>query len=55
VALAGWVFLFHTTGRQPKLYGVGVVALGILSFLVWSRATRRWPFATLPHPETTSA
>jgi amino acid transporter len=44
VALAGWVFLFHTTELKPKLYGVGVVTLGLVSFLVWSRVTRRWPF-----------
>jgi hypothetical protein len=26
------------------LFGVGVLALGCVVFLLWSRNTRRWPF-----------
>lgn len=45
VALLGWAFLFWTTGVVPKLYALGVIFLGVLCFIVWSRWTRRWPFA----------
>jgi amino acid transporter len=45
VALSGWIFLFWTSGPLPKLYALGVVILGIILFLVWSRWTKRWPFA----------
>jgi amino acid transporter len=50
VALAGWIFLFATSGAKAILYGLGSLVLGVVFFLVWSWRTRRWPFAT-----TTSA
>jgi len=46
VALAGWIFLFSTSGRTTMLYAAGVISLGIVSFLIWSRWTKRWPFQT---------
>jgi amino acid transporter len=45
LALAGWIFLFATSGRTTILYAFAVVALGLMAFLIWSRTTRRWPFA----------
>ena len=44
VALAGWIFVFATTQVAVILFGVGVLALGCLAFLLWSWNTRRWPF-----------
>jgi len=44
VALAGWIFVFATTQLEVILFGVGVLALGGLTFLVWSWRTGRWPF-----------
>ena len=44
VALAGWIFLFSTSGRTTMLYAAGVIGLGIVSFLVWSKWTKCWPF-----------
>jgi amino acid transporter len=44
VALAGWLFVFATTPIRVILFGVGVLALGCVVFLVWSRRTNRWPF-----------
>jgi amino acid transporter len=44
VALLGWIFVFATTNLQVILFGVGVLALGCLAFLLWSRRTNRWPF-----------
>lgn len=44
VALLGWAFIFVTTDVRVILFGLGVLALGVLAFLAWSRQTRRWPF-----------
>jgi amino acid transporter len=44
VALAGWVFLFSTSGAETMLYAVGVVALGGVCFLVRARLANHWPF-----------
>jgi amino acid transporter len=44
VAMLGWIFVFATTQFQVILFGVGVLALGFLAFLLWSWNTRRWPF-----------
>jgi APA family basic amino acid/polyamine antiporter len=46
VALLGWIFVFATTQLRVILFGVSVLALGCLAFLLWSRSTRRWPFAS---------
>ena len=46
VALAGWIFVFATTDALAILFGLGVLALGVLCFLLWSRQTRQWPFKT---------
>ncbi|HZO19977.1 MAG TPA: amino acid permease, partial [Gemmatimonadaceae bacterium] len=45
IALLGWIFLFATTSPRVILFGVGVLALGCLAFLLWSWRTQRWPFA----------
>jgi APA family basic amino acid/polyamine antiporter len=45
VALLGWIFVFATTDVRVILFGIGVLALGCVAFLVWSRQTHRWPFA----------
>jgi len=44
VALLGWVFVFATTQLRVILFGVGVLALGCVAFLLWSSRTDRWPF-----------
>jgi len=55
VALAGWIFVFATTQLEVILFGVGVLALGCLTFLLWSWRTARWPFTldTLNHERWT--
>ena len=45
VALAGWVFLFATSGTTVVLFGLGTLAAGVIAFLAWARRTRNWPFA----------
>jgi amino acid transporter len=37
VALLGWVFVFATTPPRVLLFGGGVLALGCVAFLLWSR------------------
>jgi amino acid transporter len=44
VALLGWIFVFATTQLRVILFGVGVLALGCLAFVLWSRSSGRWPF-----------
>jgi amino acid transporter len=45
VALLGWIFVFATTQLRVIVFGMSVLALGCVAFLLWSRSTRRWPFA----------
>ena len=45
VALAGWIFVFATTQVEVILFGVGVLAVGFVAFLLWSSSTKGWPFA----------
>jgi amino acid transporter len=37
VALAGWIFLFTTSGAKTMLYAAAVVSLGVVCFLVRAR------------------
>lgn len=44
VALLGWLFVFATTPLRVVLFGVGVLVLGCVAFLLWSWRGGRWPF-----------
>jgi amino acid transporter len=44
VALVAWLFIFVTTDVRLIAFGVGIVALGVVCFLGWSRRLRQWPF-----------
>ena len=46
LALFGWMFVFATTNWTIIAFGLGTLLLGFLCFLVWSRQTKQWPFAT---------
>jgi len=37
VAMAGWLFVFATSGRQVILFGLATLAAGVLAFAVWTR------------------
>jgi amino acid transporter len=45
IALLGWIFVFATTELRVIAFGLGVLALGCVAFLLWSWNTKRWPFA----------
>ena len=45
IALVGWVFVFGTTNPAILLFGLGVMALGLAAFALWSWRARTWPFA----------
>ena len=45
MALVGWIFVFATTDLILIGLGLGTLALGVVFFLIWSKCTRRWPFA----------
>lgn len=45
IALAGWVFLFVTSGFATLLGSLGVLALGVVVYLAWASATGKWPSA----------
>jgi amino acid transporter len=44
VAVLGWIFVFATTQLRVIAFGIGMLALGCVAFLLWSRRTDRWPF-----------
>lgn len=37
VALAGWTFVFFTYDGKAQLYGMGMLALGVVVYSIWSR------------------
>ncbi len=47
VALVGWLFIFVTLDTWIKIYSLLALAIGVVSFLIWSRFTDRWPFQTV--------
>jgi len=47
LALLGWTFVFATTNWMIIAFGLGTLVLGLLCFLIWSRQTKQWPFATV--------
>jgi amino acid transporter len=49
VAAVGWLFIFSTTGARVMLFGLGVLALGVVCFLGWSLRLRQWPFNPALH------
>jgi amino acid transporter len=44
IAILGWIFVFATTELMVIAFGIGVLALGCVAFLLWSWNTDRWPF-----------
>jgi amino acid transporter len=47
VAMLGWIFVFATTQARVIAFGVGVLALGCVAFLIWSWSSKLWPFGAV--------
>jgi amino acid transporter len=45
VALVGWMFVFATTEPPILVFGLGMLALGVGGFALWSWRSGTWPFA----------
>jgi amino acid transporter len=45
LALAGWIFLFATAGKQEILYSLIALGTGVIAYLIWSNKQGLWPFA----------
>ena len=45
VALAGWVFVFSTSGATVILFGLVTLLAGVAAFGLWTWKTAQWPFA----------
>jgi len=51
VALVGWLFIYLTLDLPVIKFSLVALALGVGSFLVWSRSASKWPFkAPAPIP-----
>src|SRR3954452_2525482 len=44
LALAGWVYVYKSSGRTPIIFSLVVLAAGIVAFLISAQAEREWPF-----------
>jgi fructoselysine transporter len=44
LAIAGWVAIFISTGREPMLDSLVVMTAGILVYMGRARMLRQWPF-----------
>jgi amino acid transporter len=53
IALVGWLFVFATTDVRVIAFGAGILALGIVCFLIWSSRLGQWPFARVETLERT--
>jgi amino acid transporter len=51
IALVGWIFVFVTADRRVLLFGLAMLAAGIVIYLGWSKRTRKWPFAKSTSPQ----
>jgi amino acid transporter len=50
VAFGGWMFFLVTTDMEMLAYGAAVVVAGVVAFLMLSKITGRWPFASAENP-----
>lgn len=46
IALVGWLFIYLTLDRPVIIFSLVALAVGVVSFLVWSRSISKWPFKT---------
>lgn len=44
IAIAIWLFILYSTGLKMAMYGLLVIALGIIVFFIKARVNNEWPF-----------
>ncbi|HKQ79653.1 MAG TPA: amino acid permease [Blastocatellia bacterium] len=47
IALVGWLFIYLTLDPLVMMFSLAALAVGVLSFLIWSRTASKWPFKTV--------
>jgi amino acid transporter len=45
IALAGWSYIFTSSGSAAIVYGIATIAAGSVVFFIHARLAREWPFA----------
>jgi amino acid transporter len=48
LALAGWIWVWASSGTTPIVFSLIVLAVGLIAFLGWARTEHQWPFGTSP-------
>ena len=43
-ALAGWIYVYTSSGSTPIIFSLAVLVAGLLAFAVWAKVERQWPF-----------
>jgi amino acid transporter len=44
LALAGWIYVYKSSGRTPIVFSLVVLAAGLVAFMIWAKVERQWPF-----------
>jgi amino acid transporter len=44
LALAGWGYVYASSGHTPIVFSLVILAAGLVAFLAWARAEQEWPF-----------
>jgi hypothetical protein len=44
LASGGWLYVYLACGPKMILLSLAWLALGVLSFLLWARVEKTWPF-----------
>jgi amino acid transporter len=50
IAIVGWLFIYLTLDPRIILFSLAAMAIGVVSFLIWSFTTSRWPFQSAAIP-----
>jgi amino acid transporter len=43
-ALAGWIYVYTSSGNTPIIFSLVVLAAGLVAFAVWAKIEHQWPF-----------
>lgn len=43
-ALAGWIYVYTSSGNTPIIFSLVVLAAGLIAFAAWAKIEQQWPF-----------